>query len=760
MKTKDSRQQCTGDLRLAYWRHFSVFRALLYLSVPLVALVGYGVWQESRLSSTYPQPIPLRVVQSMALLQQQSQWAEAYVLDKTQASEKTLALGKAWEELFQAQALQERSLRSPVHTISTSLNDLTLNNVEGGQQRLGQVLALSQATALWLSAMEAAEIVSPRTAMGLRWYQLVSEKSLLERLQAQAMDVSSWYFDVKMAMVRWRASALAIPDAPAEWDAVGPWMADFLGVPDSTPDREKAQSQSSDTRALAFLGLWVVAVLCLVRFAILVQSDRSEELINLLRLLKTNAFTQKWQGKDLCQSEASSLVKSAQCIQNSFLALYRREREKNNQAIRSEQMLSSMTSCLMVLSEQGKVIFENTALKTLFKQHGVVVERDLADSFDKVMGRDSTTGHPATVALKGFLTDKSESVLILGGRDFQVSSQRLFDDAGDAMGWVLQWKDITRDLEVQQEVRSVIELALKGDFSGRIGLDRLTGFESCMGHAVNRSVAAIAQLVNDEKEKIQSLAKAPLTAKQDPVLVAQFAELQRDSQLMAHIFKETAHQIQANALTSKCTAEHTKDDKGGLNELLDVQTTVSVGKPSETTQYTGDSAQQAWALAKAACEAAENGGGAVTQAVAVMREIRQSSEKFVSTLSVINDVAFKANLLALNAMVEAAHAGEKGRGFSVVADQAGSLAQSCTEYADQMAAFVNDALDTVMERVMRVDETGEKLEEILGLLYKVSQVVAKTSTTGAEQSQWLLDAQRALAHIDKTTQKCSQYCAR
>ena len=508
--------------------------------------------------------------------------------------------------------------------------------------------------------------------------------------------------------------------------------------------------------------------------------------------------------------ELGVLLQSLDRMQTDLRSRLESERVVAQANARIRQSLDATSSNVMVTDELNNIIYVNRAAEQMM----IAFQEDFRRTVPKfdaaalvgtsfaVFDKDPSHQNGLLSAIrKPFSTE-----LRFGGKTLKIVASPITDDAGNRLGTVIEWVDRTQELAVEAEVQVIVSEALQGNLERRIDMNGKTGFFKPLSAGINELVSSMDKVVSEVRAIVKeandgNLARRmnlegqtgllvrigsginDLASNMETVVneVQSLVNAANDGNLMQRIETEgrsgllvkvgtginqlaanmsgIVSQVKSAAFEVSRGADEMSQGNTNLSQRTEEQassleeTASSMEEMTSTVRQNADNAGQANQLAVAARDQAEKGGAVVARAVKAMEGINEASKKIADIIGVIDEIAFQTNLLALNAAVEAARAGEQGRGFAVVASEVRSLASRSATAAKEIKSLIQDSVQKVDEGSNLVTQSGATLEQIVGAVKKVTDIVAEIAAASQEQSAGIEQVNKAVMQLDELTQQ-------
>ncbi len=269
-----------------------------------------------------------------------------------------------------------------------------------------------------------------------------------------------------------------------------------------------------------------------------------------------------------------------------------------------------------------------------------------------------------------------------------------------------------------------------------------------IGEAVGILGAALAKLANgDLSQRIER----PFVGSLEMLRTDFNSSVEKLYQSLASIHQSTiAMQDNSNQLSNASVqlAHRTEQQANSLEET--VATMETIGKTVEASAEIAARADKAVDLTN---RNARSSAQVVEDTVNAMRRIEGASSKINTIIDVIDNIAFQTNLLALNAGIEAARAGNAGKGFSVVAQEVRELSQRSAEAAQEIRNLIRGSSAEVRDGALLVEKTSSALSDIIDQVTEIRGDVASIAQATKDQSRSVSEVNAALSQIDKITQR-------
>ena len=285
---------------------------------------------------------------------------------------------------------------------------------------------------------------------------------------------------------------------------------------------------------------------------------------------------------------------------------------------------------------------------------------------------------------------------------------------------------------------SYVDRIGKGEVPPKI-TDHYNGDFNTIKGSINSCIDGLQGLV-EANNVIQRMAANDFTVQVEGKYMGIFQELGKALNETIVQMREALVQVQEGAVAiasasgeiamgNQDLSSRTEEQAANLEE-----TASGLEQITSNVNLTADNAQSANQEAVKARQVAQDGGTAVTQVIAAMESINESSAKINEIIGVVDEIAFQTNLLALNAAVEAARAGEQGRGFAVVAAEVRNLAKRSADAAKEIKVLIRESVAKSVDGSKVAAHAGETIQEVVANVQRVTALVGEIANATQEQS--------------------------
>jgi len=291
------------------------------------------------------------------------------------------------------------------------------------------------------------------------------------------------------------------------------------------------------------------------------------------------------------------------------------------------------------------------------------------------------------------------------------------------------------------ETIKILRTLATGDMTSRMT-------SQCKGdyNIIKENINAVAGELSDALRKVNEVIQATASA--------------------ANQISSSAEEMAAGAQEQSAQANEVASAVEEMTKTI-FETSQNTSSAAEASKNAGQFAKEGGRAVDESIEGMKRISEVVTKSANTVQELGKSSDQIGEIIQVIDDIADQTNLLALNAAIEAARAGEQGRGFAVVADEVRKLAERTTKATKEIATMITQIQKDTTQAVLAMQlgkeevekgkilaiKAGGSIKDIILGAQKVTDIITQVAAASEEQSSASEQIGKNIESINQVTQE-------
>jgi methyl-accepting chemotaxis protein len=284
---------------------------------------------------------------------------------------------------------------------------------------------------------------------------------------------------------------------------------------------------------------------------------------------------------------------------------------------------------------------------------------------------------------------------------------------------------------------------------------------SIINSNLNKSVQLINHYIVDITKLLERMANSDLDLEVDKEYIGDFKSIKSAFEMIISSLNGVIKDIYTSSEAVSTSAIQMNDGAQSLSSGVTEQA-ASIEEISATvTQVAAqvkENAKHAEAVKASAIdsvEKAQESNEIMTHLTESMKEVQKATTNIQKVLKMINDIAFQTNILSLNAAVEAARAGQHGKGFAVIAEDVRNLALKSANAADETTEMLDSIVTQINDSVSYATQTNDSLHKIMESANESLKLSNEVAEASVEQSTAIEQITLSLDQISQVVQTTS-----